>query len=33
MVSVIFTSDFSSATVVIELDCPNIEDKIEKVGT
>lgn len=33
MASVIFTSDFSSGTVVIELDCFNIEDKTEKVRT
>lgn len=31
--SVIFTCDFSSGAVIIELDCSNIEDKIEKVGT
>lgn len=31
--SVTFTSDFSSGAVTIELDCSNIEDKIEKVGT
>lgn len=33
MASVTFTSDFSSGTVVIRLNCSNIEDKTEKVGT
>lgn len=33
MAAVIFTSVFSAGTVVFELDCSNIEEKIEKVGT